>query len=155
MKSQFVLALACFSLMTGCKKETTTETPKKTVPIAEETLPPAPKIECYSYNENGSVISIELHYGKDGVDGNLYYGLKEKDRNQGIFNGRIENNILIADYKFQSEGTESTRQVAFQLKDGKLVEGYGEMNEDGTRFKDVSKLSFTSTMPLSKTDCPK
>jgi hypothetical protein len=151
MKSQIVLALACFALLTGCKKET----PAPTVPIAQETLPPTPKVECYSYNENGSEISIEMHYGKDGIDGNLYYGLKEKDRNQGIFNGRIENNILIADYKFQSEGTESTRQVAFQLKDGKLIEGYGEMNEDGTRFKDVSKLSFTSTMPLTKTDCPK
>jgi hypothetical protein len=45
------------------------------------------------------------------------------------------------------------REVAFIIKDGKLIEGYGELNEEGTTFKDPSQLHFTSTMPLQKTNC--
>lgn len=142
-------------LLIGCKNEPK-ETPAPTLPVAEETLPPpAPKFECYLYNANGSIVSLDVNYEENSVYGSLTYRLKEKDANTGTFTGKIENDILIADYKFQSEGMESMRQVAFQLKDGKAVEGYGEMTEDGTKFKDVSKLQFDSTMPLSSHDCPK
>ena len=156
MKRQIVFSIVFALLLIGCKKETK-ETPAKTVPIAEETIPDPNdnKTECYLYNESGSVISLELSHNENNISGNLTYALKEKDSNNGVFIGQIKNNVLIADYKFQSEGTESTRQIAFLIKDNQLFEGYGEMNKDGTKFMDVAKLKFNYTMPLKKTDCPK
>lgn len=41
----------------------------------------------------------------------------------------------------------------FLVKDNQLIEGYGDLNEDGTKFKDVNSIKDTSTMPLTKVDC--
>jgi hypothetical protein len=103
--------------------------------------------------QNNTRIEIKLQLIKKKASGTIEYALAEKDKNTGTFEGTFENNILIADYTFQSEGKESVRQVAFQLQDDQLVEGYGEVTADGTKFLDVSKIKFNSTMPLTKTNC--
>lgn len=156
MNKQLLFSIAFALMLIGCKKEIP-KTPKPTVPIAEETVPESdePKTECYLYNEKGSVISLQLSYNENGISGIMTYALKEKDHNFGTIDGKIENGIYIGDYKFLSEGVESTRQVAFLLKDRKAIEGYGEMTADGTKFKNVAKLKFDSTMPLTKTECAK
>ena len=140
-------------LLISCKKET----PVKPIPTPTSTIfeqSHKPKTECYFYNENGTLIDLRVNINGDVVIGSLRYILKEKDGNDGMFVGKLKDNIFIADYSYISEGTESVRQIAFQFKGDELVEGYGEMSEDGTRFKDVSKIKFTSTMPLSKGNCP-
>lgn len=158
MKKQILLSASILLLLIGCKNEPK-ETPKPTVPVAEETVPKTeidvPKTECYSVNKNGNLISMELNYSKDGASGTLNYALKEKDVNAGTFVGQVKDSILIAEYTFQSEGVESKRQIAYKLKGNRIVEGYGEMNNEGTQFKDVSKLNFDSKMPLERISCSK
>lgn len=149
MKKQILCSIAFAFFLTGCKKEVT-ETPTT---VTETPKAEAPKTECYSYDANGSKIEAQLHYTADSITGTLNYALAEKDKNTGTIKGKLENDILIAEYTFQSEGSESVRQVAFQVKDGKLIEGYGDLNQDGTRFKDVSQLKFDSKMPLVKGEC--
>ena len=151
MKKFILFAIALTILLTGCKKET----PEALTPITETAKPQQPKTECFSFEQNGSAVSLQMQTIENDVTGTMVYALAEKDRNTGNFKGTIKNNILIADYTFQSEGVESTRQIAFELKDNKLIEGYGEMNEDGTKFKDITQIKFDSKMPLSKTDCAK
>jgi hypothetical protein len=149
MNKQILFSIAFVFLLIGCKKEgTPTETP-----VSEETQSAPPRMECYTYDANGSTIDLQLQYNGEEVTGSLTYNLAEKDSNKGTITGKVENNILIAEYTFYSEGTESTRQVAFKISANKLVEGYGEMTEDGTHFKNVNNLSFDSKMPLSKIDC--
>ncbi len=87
------------------------------------------------------------------MEANLTYAYAEKDKNTGTFTGEFNDGKLVGTYTFQSEGVESKRQVAFMLKDNQLVEGYGELNEDGTIFKDVNSVNYSSTMPLTKMDC--
>lgn len=137
-------------LLIGCKKETPATTPAK---ATEEKKPVLLKKECYSYDAKGSKIELRIEYKGSDVTGTLTYALSEKDSNKGTFVGKLENNILLLDYTFQSEGTESTRQVAFQVINNTLLEGYGEMTLDGTHFKDVAQIKFTSTMPLKKIEC--
>ncbi len=43
--------------------------------------------------------------------------------------------------------------MAFWVKDNQLIEGYGDLNEDGTKFTDVNTIKYTSTMPLTKVEC--
>ena len=85
------------------------------------------------------------------------YQLKEKDQNKGTFKGILNGDILMVTYTFQSEGTESTREIAFKIIDNLLIEGYGEQITEGTssRFKDAKSINFSSTMPLTKKDCVK
>lgn len=102
--------------------------------------------------QNNTRIEIKLQLIKKKASRTIEYALAKKDRNTGTFEGTFENNILIADYTFQSEGKKSVRQIAFQLQDDQLVEGCGELTAEGTKFIDISKIRFNSIMPLTKTN---
>ncbi|MCH7399893.1 hypothetical protein MM236_18000 [Belliella sp. DSM 107340] len=115
------------------------------------------KIEtgCYYYESNGSVAGFKINQVDDTVQGELVYSILEKDQNFGTFVGKIEGDKLIGDYSFTSEGLESKRQVAFQVTEGKITEGFGEIivDENEVRLKDLSKLSFTNGLTFDLTDC--
>lgn len=154
MKKGIIAAFVLAITLMGCKKETPEVTP--TEPTEEETKPVVvPKTECYAYELKGNKIDMQVDYDGTNLSGTLNYLFAEKDNNVGTFTGKLENEILLLEYTFQSEGVQSVRQVAFQIQGDKLVEGYGEMTDDGTHFKDVSTLKFDSKMPLTKIDCPK
>lgn len=152
MKKRVFLWLIIPLLIIGCKKGEDVVVFDK--PVTVEPTAVGNEV-CYSYDKDGNSISMQIETSGDNVFGAMAYNLSEKDKNAGLLKGKWENNILLLDYTFESEGSMSTRQVAFELKNGQLIEGYGEMIDEGTKFKDVSQLKFTSTMPLSKTDCPK
>ncbi len=115
----------------------------------------APKLEkgCYRYDKNNNIILFQVEKTTDPVSGNLMYQLDGKDKNTGTFEGTVTEERLIGTYTFMSEGKESSREVAFQIKEGKLLEGYGPLNEEGTAFKSYDSIQFSSTMPLTKTKC--
>ncbi len=156
MKKIVVTSLVLF-LVFACKNKESKEV--DSIPTAPETVAPpqpVPVLEegCYTYKANGNKVVLEITHMNETVLGNLSYALSEKDANTGTFAGELMANVLIGKYTFMSEGTQgNTREVAFLFKDGQLIEGYGELDETGTAFKDRSALSFSSSMPLSKTDC--
>ncbi len=155
MKKILILSLVILSLA-SCKEETARKSEPTTVPVekAKENKV-SPSSECYVYNANGSKIELQMNTNNSEVSGTLTYELKEKDSNQGTFIGTIKDSILTAQYTFQSEGSESVREVAFLIKNNQLIEGYGEVIVEGntTTFKDLKTLKFTSNMPLTKTSC--
>lgn len=155
---KIAFTLFLFVLMVSCKtkeeKQTDSSEEKTSTEITQEKLKtPILETGCYTYEGNGNKVSLEITDISNTVLGNLDYALKEKDANTGTFAGTLQDSILIGSYSFSSEGSQSTREVAFLIKDGQLIEGYGELDETGTAFKDKSALSFSSSMPLSKTDC--
>lgn len=106
----------------------------------------------YSYEKNGDTVSMHLNLQGDSVMGQLVYAFKEKDLNSGSFKGVVEDSILLATYEFESEGIQSSREIAFKL-DGKLaIEGYGEVREQGTgfKFRDPEQLEFGKGIVLEK-----
>lgn len=121
-----------------------TETQEE-VPILEE--------GCYGYDKNNNTVMFEIEETTGPVSGNLMYQLDGKDKNTGRFEGTVKEDKLIGTYTFMSEGKESSREVAFQIKEKRFIEGYGELNEEGTTFKSYSSINYSSTMPLSKKEC--
>ena len=158
MKKTVLLLFVLFTII-NCKNKEVIETEKteNSVTETEELNTPTLNNDCYVYDENGSKIEMQITNSENGISGNLMYQLKEKDRNTGTFKGILNDDILMATYTFQSEGTESTREIAFKITDNQLIEGYGEQITEGTssKFKDAKSISFSSTMPLTKTDCVK
>ncbi|CAM4336032.1 META domain-containing protein [Zobellia roscoffensis] len=109
---------------------------------------------CYAFDDSKSSIEFDITSVKaNKIKGMLSYNLYEKDANKGSFLGTLNGDKLIGKYTFSSEGTESVREVAFQVKGISLVEGYGSVNETGTKFKDPNKISYTSAMPLTLGSC--
>lgn len=158
MKKAIIVSFVAL-VMLGCKNKQ--ENTGDAMPTETETVR-TPKLVwaglekgCYSYDANGSTVLFEITQTGGSILGNLTYAFSGKDKNTGTFKGNLKNDKLIGDYTFQSEGRESIREVAFQVKGGQLIEGHGDLNEKGTAFKDPNNIIYSSTMPLSKTDCNK
>lgn len=63
----------------------------------------------------------------ESVKGSLTLNFAEKDRSHGQFEGKYNQGILVANYKFSAEGTTSERQVIFKKVPGGFIEGFGQM----------------------------
>lgn len=147
------LVLLIFTLVTvvSCKNNTKTENQSVTETTQKSTL----ETGCYVYKSDGNNIKMEITEVNKNVTGNLNISYAEKDANQGKFVGTLNGDKLIGTYTFNSEGRKSSREIAFLVKGNQLIEGFGDLNEDGTKFKDVNTIKYTSTMPLTKVDCDK
>lgn len=106
----------------------------------------------YTYMQQGDTVSLHLTMQGSKAMGHLTYAWKEKDHNNGSFEGEIKDGILLADYTFQSEGMSSVRQVAFKIDGTTATEGYGDVEEKDGKFvfKDANNLSFDKGLVLSK-----
>jgi len=110
---------------------------------------------CYLYTSPTDTVSLNITHLEDSITGSLVYNFKEKDKNTGTIAGRMNGNILIAEYTFLSEGIQSCRQVAFKLEGDKFVEGYGESYSRNDRFffKYPDSLNFDSSFKLREIGC--
>ncbi|CAM4387310.1 hypothetical protein [Flavobacterium terrigena] len=156
MKKLTILFFTALTMLNCKKKEVEkieNSTPQEVV--TDEKVTPQLDLGCYIFNDGKNNVSFEITENGEEIKGNLNYAYAEKDKNSGSFSGKLNDGILLGKYTFQSEGKESVREVAFKVEDDKIIEGYGDLNEDGTTFKDATHLSFTSKMPLTKTECNK
>jgi hypothetical protein len=150
--------LVTFSAFASCNpSKTKTET---AAGIADSAAPAEMKIqvpnqECYALTGKDTVF-LKLEKFPNVVTGALSYKIKEKDSNKGTIDGVLRGDTLLADYTFASEGTTSTRQVIFLIKDGMATEGYGSMEEKKGKmqFKDRRMVDFSKGLRLKRTDCP-
>lgn len=152
MKSTHVLILlgllaACNSKPKDKETEASTEQPAN-----------APKVEpiaCYQYATAADTITLKLVNMGGTVGGALIYKLKEKDMNAGTIKGTLRGDILLADYTFKSEGTQSTRQVAFKKTGNAFIEGYGEtVDVNGVeQFRNADSIVYSSSMKLEEIPC--
>ncbi|MCB0667954.1 MAG: hypothetical protein KDC80_19140 [Saprospiraceae bacterium] len=108
---------------------------------------------CYEYRDDENSIEFEITDTGSEVRGNLTYAFSGKDANKGAFTGKLIVDTLIGTYTFYSEGVESSREVAFMHVQDRLIEGYGPMSQAGTKFRNRKAISFSTKMPLAKTDC--
>lgn len=67
----------------------------------------------------------------------------------------IEGDTIIAEYDFNSEGARSIREIVFLKKDGKLYEGFGDVETKGTKvvFKNRAALKFDGGLVFDPTAC--
>ena len=110
---------------------------------------------CYSLMGNRDTSSLQLQVKGTHATGSLSYNNFEKDRNDGTFEGDIEDGILTGWYLFRSEGIMSVRQVAWKIGQDKLLPAQGEVTvrNDTAMFKDLGRLQFDSSRVYVKTPC--
>ncbi|SER33379.1 hypothetical protein [Pedobacter rhizosphaerae] len=156
MKNLVSIISACLLFITACQSNSVKEAKSKidsTITSGETNNTSAS--ECYQYLKNRDSAFLTLKIDGDQFTGALSYNLFEKDKNAGNIAGIVKGDTLIAEYTFQSEGSSSTRQVAWLKQGDRLQEGFGDVEEvDGkTRFKNTSTLKFGEALVFSKTSC--
>lgn len=124
--------------------------------IKEEASSITEPLSCYAYIHNSDSILLNIKVDDNIVTGNLTYNFFEKDDNEGSINGEMHGDTIFAVYKFQSEGKESEREIAFLKREDTFVEGFGEVIYENEKmlFKNKSLLNFESNLVLEETPCP-
>lgn len=138
----------------ACNNSQSEETSDNAAAV-DTTIVPGSQQYCYAYIKDKDTAKITMMSSGPITTGELSYNLFEKDKNNGIFEGELHGDTLIAEYTFNSEGKESIRQVAFLKKGKQLVEGFGDMEEKNGKmmFKNTSSLKFGESMVFEQTDC--
>ncbi len=140
-KAIFLLHFLCLS--NGCPPEETGHQP----------LIATGPGQCFTWSIGENTATAHLDIEGTQVKGTLAFDYAEKNDSQGKLNGTLNNDIIMAEYTFVSEGQESVMEVVFKLQGNKLIQGYAEMEEQGGKlvFKDGVKLSFQNT--FVRTSC--
>lgn len=158
--SLVILSIALLALGCGTEKKEPQHEDSTSVTSTDTTMAPTVPLEqkvteCYSYIKNRDTATLKINTENEELTGDLAYNLFEKDSNKGTIAGEMKGDTIIAEYIFNSEGMSSIREIVLLRKDGKLYEGYGDVEEKRGKmvFKDRSKLKFGDAIVFSKTDC--
>ncbi|HVE62079.1 MAG TPA: hypothetical protein VNA26_09675 [Chitinophagaceae bacterium] len=110
---------------------------------------------CYQMTMKNDSGWLDIVVNDTTVTGNLKYNLHEKDNNTGTINGVVRDNMIYADYRFQSEGTASVREVIFKISGDTLIQAFGDLIEKNGKIVFVNKndLQYTNTSPFIKGNC--
>lgn len=122
---------------------------------SESSATDKPATVCYQLVTAQDTVSMQLMTKGSDAEGALTYNFYEKDRNHGTFTGTFHGDTLLANYTFQSEGTQSIREVAFLRQGDELVEGYSDMEDQNGKFvfTDKATISFAEGIRLKKGSC--
>ena len=155
MKKYFLVA-AFATLLAACSSNSETRQVADSAITAETAVVAAAESRtCYVSYKNQDSTYLDLHIKGDQVSGALNIIPHEKDRNVGTVSGVLEGDTILLDYTFQSEGMQSVRQVAYLQKNGKLIEGFAEVQEQNgkTVFKSLGELKFDGSVVLEQSTC--
>ena len=100
---------------------------------------------CYSgkVGSSASLIQIKDH-NQSNVSGDLIFYNFEKDSSYGTFNGLVKDGNLQIDFKYWSEGVESTRKINFKISKNALVgEGFNYQS-----VKDCKTVHYSQGLSL-------
>lgn len=153
MKASAILVLAVFTTI-SCNG------PKEDSPIDAHFSPDSvatAKIreDCFQYIKGNDTIRLRIQPDEVNVAGELSYLFYEKDKSWGTIMGTLRDSLLVAEYKFVSEGDTSVRQVVFKRFEEGWKEGYGETNEvDGiVVYKNIDSLDYSHDTNLVSMPC--
>lgn len=110
---------------------------------------------CYTAVSGRDTAGLRLEERDSNLNGALSYNYYEKDRNEGSFQGEVQDGMLTGWYLFRSEGVMSFRQVAWQIRGSELWPATGEMEQrnDTMLFRDIKAVRFDSSLVFRKVPC--
>ncbi|OGI63485.1 hypothetical protein A2914_01530 [Candidatus Nomurabacteria bacterium RIFCSPLOWO2_01_FULL_41_21] len=137
------------------KVKTTFPIPSRNIPVPVIPVVMEDSITgCYVATLGKDVYTLTiLSQVGETFKGTLLFKNFEKDSSSGTFVGTYKDGILLGDYSFQSEGTNSIMQVIFKKEGNSFVRGYGEVKDGGARFSDLNNITYdSSTVFRTSTD---
>jgi len=110
---------------------------------------------CYLYTVNKDTFQLAITaVNKNDVEGSIIYNFYEKDDSKGTFNGHFDGNTLKGDYTFQSEGSNSVREVIFKKTQTGFVEGTGEVTVVNNKavFSQPGSISYENGIAFTRSE---
>lgn len=110
---------------------------------------------CYEMTMKRDTATMQLSVRDTLITGKLNYRFYKKDWAEGFLNGVIRNDLIIADYTFNSEGMTTLREVIFRIHDNALWQGVGDLTEKNGKvvYLNRDNIQYNSIYPFVKVDC--
>ncbi|HEY0065791.1 MAG TPA: hypothetical protein VGB46_00460 [Flavisolibacter sp.] len=153
------------AIMAGCNSNTGTDNTTandgtgsvhgNATPIGTTHTKPLILDGCYEMIIRQDTAKLELTIQDTTVTGRLVYDWHEKDGNTGTIKGVLRDSLIIADYRFESEGIMSVREVVLRIHDDGLTQGFGELSDNNGKivYADPSNLQYDTIHPFIKVPC--
>lgn len=156
MRKAFTIVALASIFLISCQSDSKKYTTVDSSIMSEQQGLKSDPDECFVYSNNKDSASLRMWgTGNNIILGELFYKPHEKDNNSGTIYGIIKGDTIIVDYKFESEGVYSKRQVVWLRQGDKLLEATGDsyqVNGD-VKFKNINKLAFGKSIIFQKTNC--
>ncbi|WP_291116926.1 hypothetical protein [Flavobacterium sp. UBA6135] len=125
------------------------------VVLIPEVSPAELTLSCYEMLDVDSFVKLRVTKVTDSIFGYLNYSLAGKDKNTGTIKGVIQGDVFYGVFDFLSEGISSSREVAFKIQEGSLIEGFGDLEMYGNqaKFKNKALLTFAESIVLQQVIC--
>lgn len=156
MKKIILAASVAVAFLSCEKKQTETVSNNTNTPVEDNYTVEDESIgakKCYIQGTGNDTLYVSLDDNLGTVSGRMYYKNHQKDSSFGDVVGSSNGDTIKVDYTFQSEGATSTREIWFLKKDGKLLEGIGNLDASGTRYADYKKIKFDGGHVLDEAEC--
>lgn len=147
MKIKFTVAqYISFSVLllsqVACTDENSSNTPSSSSATA-----------CYSIIEGDDVTAIQLTQNGESISGYYSWRPSEKDGAYGMLEGTESDGKIIANYTYIIEGSTQSEQVVFKREGNDIIQGVGELEEQGTKLliKDINTLDWRER--FTNTEC--
>jgi hypothetical protein len=104
--------------------------------------------------KDSTFLSYKISNGQ--VSGKLIYKNFEKDSNFGDVTGKVAGDTLKLNYKFNSEGVNSEREIYFLQDSGVLLEGIGEYSDPSASklvYSSSKGINYSKGQRLAPADC--
>jgi hypothetical protein len=154
MKKNLFLVSVFLSVACGNKSANTSTTGESTHASSNDTIvttAPVVLTGCYQMIMKNDSGWLNLTVNDSVVTGDL----TEKDSNTGTINGVVRDNMIYADYIFESEGMSSVREVIFKISGDTLIQAFSDLVEKNGKmvFSNTTNLQYISTSPFIKGKC--
>ncbi|WP_297984110.1 hypothetical protein [uncultured Chryseobacterium sp.] len=156
MKKIILAASVAVAFLSCEKKQTETVSNNTNTPVEDNYTVEDESIgakKCYIQGTGNDTLYVSLDDNLGTVSGRMYYKNHQKDSSFGDVVGSSNGDTIKVDYTFQTEGATSTREIWFLKKDGKLLEGIGNLDASGTRYADYKKIKFDGGHVLDEAEC--
>ncbi|MBO9151985.1 hypothetical protein ACFOTA_07190 [Chitinophaga sp. GCM10012297] len=154
MRTTVLAIITCAAVVSACNSSGSKQ-PGDSVSTAEAVKAGEAGAACYQKVVGKDTFHLQLIVNEDKANGVLDYNFFEKDKNSGVIDGTLSDNILRATYHFQSEGQTSDRPVVFKVMGQQVYEALAD-NFDANGVPvfnaDNSQLKF-EPQPYNKVDC--
>lgn len=149
MKTSQITVIIIVLILLGIFFFSLSKKDNEVVPLSLEQVPSI--LGCYIAGTAKDVYTLNIQSETgENVLGTLAFKNFEKDSSSGTFSGTYNNGILLGDYAFQSEGTDSVMQVVFKKTGDNFIRGYGNVDyTNGIRFTDLNNITYDSSSSLA------
>ncbi len=152
-KSVFAALFISASVWMACNQNQpqTAQTDSAGVAESEDAL----ASQCFNAVVGKDSASLKINNLDGKITGQLAFNFFEKDDSEGEIKGEFKGDTLFVDYTFKAEGTVSKNPLSFLKKDGKLYQGYGEIESylGKTYFKEHAAISFDKGFVFEESEC--